>query len=471
MQFHISNVRGGPAVSAGTQQAVPTSLVLANSNGVTFGLSASSQVTGSVAAGATATGNLGALSAGTQLASSGTVVLSDSNGLTFGMSASTRVTGSHDGLRSVSAGTQDSNVTRLVLSNANGVTFGLSNGTVTASVAAGGGGVAISAAGNSVSNGTVLFSNANGVTFGMAGSTVTASVNAGAAGATISGFEPQGLLNAATTTHAPGLGTWYLQPFVLQANLASGRLNALHVSYSNSSAGVLRATNAAASFASNTTGTRSATYDEAWTAALYSRGGGASSTQIERFWSNTWSRGITHQVSVVLTNATQVRVTNSASMAYVASVGSDGAYTTAGITAGGSRSSGAASMASSAVSSVMSSLLNMLTGQLAIPLGFNTSLGPGMYWLGIARSTSLTTAGSSIQDPLPLVNRQMLYGLTSMPHRLFGLTVSNTSSQYFPGYGIYSVVSSAPPATIQFTQIRSVASHVRCYFNVLNLPV
>ena len=48
-------------------------------------------------------------------------------------------------------------------------------------VAAGGGGAAISAAGNSVSNGTVVFSNNAQVSFGMAGSTITASINAGAA--------------------------------------------------------------------------------------------------------------------------------------------------------------------------------------------------------------------------------------------------------------------------------------------------
>lgn len=43
----------------------------------------------------------------------------------------------------------------------------------------GGGGVALSAGANSVSNGTVVFSNSNGVTFGLNGSTVTASVAAG----------------------------------------------------------------------------------------------------------------------------------------------------------------------------------------------------------------------------------------------------------------------------------------------------
>lgn len=47
--------------------------------------------------------------------------------------------------------------------------------------AGGGGGAAISASGNSVSAGTVVFSNSNGVSFGMSGSTITATVTPGAA--------------------------------------------------------------------------------------------------------------------------------------------------------------------------------------------------------------------------------------------------------------------------------------------------
>lgn len=45
----------------------------------------------------------------------------------------------------------------------------------------GGGGIAASAAGNSVSSGTVVWSNANNVSFGMAGSTITATAAGGAA--------------------------------------------------------------------------------------------------------------------------------------------------------------------------------------------------------------------------------------------------------------------------------------------------
>lgn len=82
--------------------------------------------------------------------------------------------------QAVSAGTQVGAAGATVLfQNSPTVTFGMSDSSVVTASAAGGagGGVAVSAAGNSVSNGTVVFSNANGVSFGMAGSTVTASHN------------------------------------------------------------------------------------------------------------------------------------------------------------------------------------------------------------------------------------------------------------------------------------------------------
>ena len=216
---------------AGSQTASSGSVSFADSNGVSFGMSGSSRITASVAAGATATGNVGgiaaggatatsgtvvfsasngrafglngqtmtasysqstapgAIGAGTQTASSGTIVFSDSNGVSFGLSGSTRLTASvgagataTGNLGAIAAGTQTQTSGTVIWSNSNGVSFGLNAGTLTASVnAGGGGGVAFSAGTASQSTGTVIFSNSNGVTFGLNAGTVTASVAAGPA--------------------------------------------------------------------------------------------------------------------------------------------------------------------------------------------------------------------------------------------------------------------------------------------------
>ena len=85
----------------------------------------------------------GAIQAGTQTATSGTIVFSNSNGISFGMSNSSVITGSYTvpstaGLISninVSAGTTSNNLTAITFSNGNGVSFGLNASTITASVA------------------------------------------------------------------------------------------------------------------------------------------------------------------------------------------------------------------------------------------------------------------------------------------------------------------------------------------------
>lgn len=125
------------ALSAGTTVALGPSVVFSNVNGVSFGGNGST-VTGSVAAGATATGNLGAIAAGTQTATSGTIVFSNSNGITFGLSGSTRVTASHNGItagiQSISAGTTRATSGELVFADSNGVSFGVNGQTITADV-------------------------------------------------------------------------------------------------------------------------------------------------------------------------------------------------------------------------------------------------------------------------------------------------------------------------------------------------
>ena len=79
------------AVSAGSQSVSTGTLVFANSNSVSFGMSGSNQVTASFGQ-STAPG---AIAAGTQTAASGTVVFANSNGVTFGMSGSSQVSASY----------------------------------------------------------------------------------------------------------------------------------------------------------------------------------------------------------------------------------------------------------------------------------------------------------------------------------------------------------------------------------------
>jgi len=117
--------------TAGVSSISGTNIVLAGGSNIT--LSATTDGLG----GATfsiigASGGGLALSANGASQSAGTVVLSNSNNVSFGMNAST-VTAS--AVVNISAGTTSGNLSNVVFSNSNNVTFGLNGGTITASVA------------------------------------------------------------------------------------------------------------------------------------------------------------------------------------------------------------------------------------------------------------------------------------------------------------------------------------------------
>ena len=162
-------VISAPATSALTQG----NNVSISNTGVTIGISAQAV----------------AAAAGSQTANSGTVNFANSNGITFGMSGSNQITASHNGITSQTVQTQASgNIARTGFSSTtttgtaivgtldtNGLNLGVP-AYLTAAV--GGGGVAIGASTQTATSGTVIFSNANGITFGLNNGTLTASAAA-----------------------------------------------------------------------------------------------------------------------------------------------------------------------------------------------------------------------------------------------------------------------------------------------------
>ncbi len=137
---------GGAALSAGTQSVGSGTVAFANSNGVTFGMSGSSQITASVAAQSVQTQNLhnvtlaGNTSGTLAQVSSGTLTLAGGNNITL---------------------SQNGNAITISGANAGGAQTGIS-------------GVVVS--NTTYTSGTVSFSNANGISFGSsAGQAITAS--------------------------------------------------------------------------------------------------------------------------------------------------------------------------------------------------------------------------------------------------------------------------------------------------------
>lgn len=280
----------------------------------------------------------------------------------------------------------------------------------------------------------------------------------------ITDYEPIPLLNGLTTSFVPSIGTWHFEPFHLPGQLSGGRLNRLY-SFGGT-ASILRASSG--NFSSATTGSRSVSFTYGNSVALYSRGAGTNSTRLESFWSNSFSVGLAHSVSVSSSAGTTMRVTEGGTISYVASIGSNGAYTTSSFSSSTNTTSAAASIGTTAMTSVLNSIRNMLSGNLIIPVGFNTTIPAGNYWLAQAYSTASTTAGTSA-DVWSFVGQTALQGNTHHSNRIWGQTASTSGSQAYPGQGIYSVASAAPPSTAAFSDIRTIAQ--RQYFNIVNSTI
>lgn len=129
------------------------SLSLVGAGGVSVGLTNGSVVI-SGAAGGGGANSFNILAAGTQTGNTATTVnFANSNGITFGMSGSAQITASHNALTSqsnqaISAANGSSTFQTISFGDSNGVSFSFSNGSIVASVAPGGGTISAYAGSN-----------------------------------------------------------------------------------------------------------------------------------------------------------------------------------------------------------------------------------------------------------------------------------------------------------------------------------
>lgn len=202
----ITNIR----ISAGTASNYLSALTLSNSNGISFGLNGST-ITASHN-GLTSQSNQAASASNGSFAFQ-TLGFSNANAVTFGTSAGSIITASIASSLTnikVSAGTLSNNLSALTFSDSNGVSFGLNGSVVTATVATNyltsQSNQAASASNGSFAFQTLGFSDANNVTFGTsAGSIITASVVPGLTNIRVSAGTASNYLSAVTFADGNGL--------------------------------------------------------------------------------------------------------------------------------------------------------------------------------------------------------------------------------------------------------------------------
>lgn len=403
----------------------------------------------------------------------------------------------------VSAAGSSNNLSAVVFSNANNVTFGLTGSTLTASMPSASV-ITLSVVGSSQTFGNVVFSNSNRISFGLNGSTVTAMMAMNFSAGTTSNEVSDRIifsnsngysfgLNASTITMqgpfvgylepfpqsntaglAPVAGSWYLAPFVAPNSMSGGRINFLQVN--TSTAGLFRDITGG-SYVSSSSGGKNQSGTFSLAAALWSQGTGANSTRLESLWSNSFSWGWSHRVVVSQSGAnSSVSVSVSQSISYISEIGSNGAYTLNQFNSASASSGTNTSIASAALDSVGLSLRNMLSNSVMVPVGFNTTLSAGAYWLGVAWSTTTASATSqtSFAGASALWFSQLsLVGISRLElnslYRNWGSTATTARSQFVPTGAYTAAANMTPPQFIALSSdIASVASQWVPYFNFVN---
>ena len=499
---------------AGINSAITGGSLTVNTSGVSINLPA--YLTTAMLSNAATISNI-KISAGASSSNVSAITFSNGSGVSFGYDG-TNITASvaAGGNINLSAGSTSTNATAFTFNNSNGVSFGLGTGTaagvITASAAGGGTtnqtGPNISAGTDSLfTGGTVTFGNAFGISHVTSNGSVVASnallsawslagnntagtnnsaqgsalyLSAGA-GLTLSGssntivisspvcgwLEPNPMTNTATL--AKVAGSFYFAPFIVPEVMSGGRINLLVI---NTSTASLFRDVTMASYVSSSTGGLGQSYTFSKVLALYSQGAGANSTALLSFWSNSFSWAWSKSVSVSSSNVSQFNITVAHSISYIADIGSDGAYTKSQFTSSNSTAIANSSTASNWGDSIAVSIRNMLSTSVIFPVGLNTTIAPGAYWLAGAFSStraSATTANWAGGSALDFSQSGVL-GISRLvlesAWRNWGSTATAARSHLMP-YGVYTGAANlAPPATVNLSSdLSSLGSAWIKYFN------
>lgn len=415
---------GAINVSAGTTDGVLSAISFSNVSGVTFGLSGST-ITAAVFTDYLTTARRSTDAIGLATAQTNVTWTVNSNGLslnaagyagtglTTATTAGVAIVGTNN-TSGLSLGVPAYITTARASNDAIGLNTAQSNVTWTVNSS----GLSLDARGYA---GTGTSATNASITLNSNGLAISVAAPGGGAGATASEFEP--IYGSALLTNSTlGQNTLYFVPFDVPENVSAYRVNFF------ASINTL---------ASNSNNTRSGGLT--MSAALYSRGTGASTERIATFWSGSWF------ISFTGSSNSQLRVGHPAGIANSTSVSSS----------------------SVALSNVNATtyMASSVGGYRVIPMPISSTLTPGRYWMAIANSSvSANTQG--------LVNMSLLQQTNgnNIAYRPFGTSSAASNASIYPtwpGDGTYSATSGAFPATIGLSSdaIRAAIVLTLPYFN------
>jgi len=280
-------------------------------------------------------------------------------------------------------------------------------------------------------------------------------------------YQPFMLPLTGTTSHTPGIGTWYFDDIYLPYGLNKGILR-VPITCSTS-----HFYNAATFACDNTTkGGAVSMYQTFYhNLALYTPSPGESYTRLSTYWTGQVAIVATQVKSVgsVASNSAQIQVSNYLTIGFPSQWDSAGGFVTSTVTASGTISAAATSLDSSSINSLISAAETYIAGSRMDIFGFNTTIPAGNYVLAhqFWSTSNFTTfssgsnfsAGTMISTHVRVMMLEQNFG----GWRQLGVSSSNTLSQGYPWHGYVTTSQSTAYSTIATSDLR--ATNVRLYWN------
>lgn len=274
-------------------------------------------------------------------------------------------------------------------------------------------------------------------------------------------YEPFIPANTNSTLSAQGVGTWYLDPFILPAQLGSGQINL----YGADAAGFLNG--AVISAASSGSITRYQTMSTQL--ALYQHGTSDSYSRIDTVWSDVIEMRATWERRVGTTTTNQITVSNYLTLSFPAQYDSLGGVTYSTTAQSGTLSVGASTMVSSSMNSLISGAVAYVSGSKMLLAEFATKLPAGQYYMAMMISSTSSSTGTNYSTGTMFSTQSVLAQLefVSQAYKRLGLSVSNTSTGASPFHGSVATTSTSPISPLRTSDMRNVAAPHRRVWNYI----
>lgn len=273
-------------------------------------------------------------------------------------------------------------------------------------------------------------------------------------------FEPFILPNTNSTLFAPGIGTWYLEPFILPKPISNGLI------FMPIGGGL--STNQfqdGAIWSATLSGSNTRYQTHRNCIALYKLGSGQSTSRLESFWSGEMSHLITWERRHSGSTTSNATISNYLTISVPFNWDTVGNITYTTNSASGSTSYGASTGASTLASGLITGPARFLSGSRLEVIGLNTTIPPGVYWFGHMLTSSTSSQGTNYTGGTVYTTQSRL-GLLENALGAFkrignSTTNSSTNAQIFKGY--LGTTTSGVSSIIDTSNIRSTTG--RLYWN------